>query len=431
MNTVEACAVILLLVLVNALFAMGEMALVSARQARFAELIERGVPGASTARAFSADPQIFLPTVQVGITLVSVLEGSFGGAQLEGKLAPVLARIPLLKPIATELAFGLVVVCITFLMLVLGELVPKQLALTRPEQISARLAGPLGIVARVVTPAVWVLNRTSSLVLRLIGAHKLAREQVTEEELRQILAEGTKVGVLERGERDMIERLLRLADKSVRAIMTPRNEIEWIDRGATRDEVVAKLRGSGHSRLVVCEGGPDNPIGVLHGSDVLDCILAGGEIAIGTLLRKPIILPDTLSALDTLERIRDDKLGLALVLDEYGSFEGVVSAADVMEAIVVDAVEPDRDENDTGEAAHEFLLDGMTPVDEVKDRLRLPELPASGSYHTLAGLILALLRRVPAEGDKIVFAGWLFEVVTMDGRRVERVRASRETLAQG
>ena len=431
MNIAVACAVILLLIVINALFAMGEMALVSARQARLAELASRGVRGAEMARTFSADPKLFLPTVQVGITLVSVLEGSFGGAQLEGKVAPLLASIAVLRPIADELAFVLVVVTITFLMLVLGELVPKQLALTRPELISARLARPLASISRVVKPAVWVLNQTSSLVLRLIGAHKLAREQVTEEEFRQFLVEGTRVGVLERGERDMIERLLRLADKSVRAIMTPRNEIDWIDRTATRDEIVATLRGAGHSRLVVCEGGPDNPVGVLHGSDVLDCILGGGELSITALLRKPIVLPDTISALDTLERIRDDKLGLALVLDEYGSFEGVVSAADVMEAIVVNAVEPDRSQTDPDLVADEFMLDGMTPVDEVKDRLRLPELPASGSYHTLAGLVLALLRRVPSQGDKIAFAGWLFEVVTMDGRRVDRVKASRETLAEG
>ncbi len=430
MHTAVACVVILLLILVNALFAMGEMALVSSRPAKLAELVERGVPGAGLARRFSADPQVFLPTIQVGITLVSVLEGSFGGAQLQGKVAPLLARSVFLRPIAGELAFVVVVVAITFLMLVLGELVPKQLALTRPERISARLAGPLASVARVVTPAVWVLNKTSNVMLRLIGAHKLAREQVTEEEFRQILVEGTKVGVLESGERDMIERLLRLADKSVRAIMTPRNEIDWIDRTASRDEIVATLRGAGHSRLVVCEGGPDNPVGVLHGSDVLDCILGGSELSIGALLRQPIVLPDTISALDTLERIRDDKLGLALVLDEYGSFEGVVSAADVMEAIVVDAVDPERGERGS-ETATEFMLDGMTPVDEVKDRLRLPDLPASGSYHTLAGLVLALLRRVPAEGDKVVFAGWLFEVVKMDGRRVDRVKARRETLAQG
>ncbi len=431
MHTAVACVVILLLILVNALFAMSEMALVSSRPARLAELVERGVSGARLARSFSADPQVFLPTVQVGITLVSVLEGSFGGAQLEGKLAPLLARVPVLKPVANELAFVLVVVAITFAMLVLGELVPKQLALSRPELVSARLAGLLSLVSRIVTPAVWVLNRTSNLVLRAFGAHKLAREQVTEEEFRQILAEGTKVGVLERGERDMIERLLRLADKSVRAIMTPRNEIDWIDRTATRAEIVATLHGASHSRLVVCEGGPDNPVGVLHGSDVLDCILGGGELSIGALLRRPIVLPDTISALDTLERIRDDKLGLALVLDEYGSFEGVVSSADVLEAIIGDAVEPDRGADGTGAIANEFMLDGMTPVDEVKDRLRLPELPASGSYHTLAGLVLALLRRVPAEGDKIVFAGWLFEVTRMDGRRVDRVRASRETLAEG
>lgn len=431
MSVVAACLVILVLILVNGVFAMGELALVSARQARLADLAERGVAGAAHARNLASDPQRFLPTVQVGITLVSVLEGSFGGAQLKGKLAPTLARIPYVKPIADELAFLLVVIAITFAMLVLGELVPKQLALTRPERIAARLAGPIAVVSRVFAPIVWVLGKTSGGVLRLIGAGKLAREAVSEEELRALLAESARAGVLEREERDMIERLLRLADKSVRAIMTPRNELVWIDVGASKSEIVAALRGAGHSRLVVCDGGPDNPVGVLRVQDVLDSVLGGDDVSVGHLLRKPLVLPDSISAFATLERIRGDALGLALVLDEYGTFEGIVTAADVMSSIVVDVFEPEPGQAPHGEGPpDELTLDGMTPVDEVKERLRLPDLPAAGSYHTLAGLVLALLRRVPAVGDQVVFAGWLFEVVAMDGRRVDRVRASRQALAE-
>ncbi len=431
MSVPAALVVILVLIFLNGVFAMGELALVSARPARLVELEERGVKGAARARKLAADPQRFLPTVQVGITLVSVLEGSFGGAQLAGRLAPVLARVPWLKPFAGELAFALVVIAITFLMLVLGELVPKQLALTRPERIAARLSGLLAAVARGAAPVVWVLGRASGLVLRLFGAGQLAREAVTEEELRALLAESARVGVLEREERDMIERLLRLADKSVRAIMTPRRELVWIDRRASRTEVVAKLRGAGHSRLVVCDGGPDNPVGVLRVQDVLDALLGGQNVSIGALLRRPAVVPDTISALDALARVRGDPLGLALVLDEYGTFEGVVTAADVMASIGVDAFEkPPGEAAEEGPPA-EVTLDGMTPVDEVKERLRLPELPASGSYHTLAGLVLALLRRVPKQGDQVVFAGWLFEVLAVDGRRVDRVRASRQALAEG
>ena len=424
--------VILVLIGVNAVFATGELALVSARRARLAEYAERGVPGAERARVLADDPQRFLPTVQVGITLVSVLEGSFGGAQFEGRLAPTLARIPYLKPVADELAFALVVLVITFLMLVLGELVPKQLALSRPELIAIRLSGPLAVMSRVSAPMVWVLGRTSSLVLRLVGAGSLAREGVSEEELRALLVESTEAGLIEPEERDMIGRIMRLADKSVRAIMTPRNELSWIERDAPREVLEARLRESTHSRLVVCDEGPDNPVGVLRGKDALDCLLSGAPLLIDRLIRQAVVLPDTINALDALERLRGDRLGLALVLDEYGSFEGVVTVADVMEAIVVNAVDPETTAETPGTRDDDVLmLDGMTPVDEVKERLRLPDLPAAGSYHTLGGLILALLRRVPAEGDRIVFAGWLFEVVGMDGRRVDRVRASRETLAAG
>lgn len=430
MSVATACIVIFVLILLNGLFAMGEMALVSARAARLADLEERGVKGARRAKILAADPQRFLPTVQIGITLVSVLEGSFGGAQLAGRLGPILGRVHVLKPFANELAFALVVIAITFAMLVLGELVPKQLALTRPERIAIRLSALLGGLSRVAGPVVWALGGASGVVLRLIGAGKLKREAVTEEELRQLLAESARVGVLEREERDMIERLLRLADKSVRAIMTPRRELVWIDRRASRAEIVTALRGANHSRLVVCDGGPDNPVGVLRVQDVLDAILGGDTVSIGALLHKPNTLPDSISALDTLERIRGDKIGLALVLDEYGSFEGIVTPADVMSAIVVDVFETPAGETAEEGTPDEITLDGMTPVDEVKERLRLPELPAAGSYHTLAGLVLALLRRVPAAGDQVVFAGWLFEVLAVDGRRVDRVRASRQALAE-
>jgi len=346
------------------------------------------------------------------------------------RIEPLLAAIPPIAPFASSLSLALVVVIITYLTLVVGELVPKQLALRHPERISARAALPLAWLTRVTGPVVWLLNQSSSLVLRLFGAHRSSPTTVTEEELKALLVEGEESGVLESGERDMIERVLRLADKPVRAIMTPRTELVWIDRAGAPKDIALKLKSAPHSRFVVCDGSIDNVVGVVQAKDILDRILDGKELSIGAALRQPMVVPDTVTALDALERLKTDPLGLALVMDEYGSFEGVVTAADVLEAIVGEAA-------DAAEAGAEgvspvdgvLLMDGMMPVDELKSRLRLPDLPAEGSYHTLAGLMLALLRRVPRPGDRIVFAGWLFEVLEMEGRRVNRVRASREVLA--
>ncbi len=432
MTFVLEVLLILMLIALNGVFAMAELALVSVRRARLMVLERQGVRGASVAIALSDDPQRFLPAVQVGITLVSILSGVFGGARLSAELSPWLARVPGLASVADGVSLALVVVVITFLTLVLGELVPKQLALRRPERVAAQLAGPLAGLSRLSLPVVWLLSRASGLVLRLFGFVHAEREAVTEDELKAMLAEGTQAGVLESEERDMIERVLRLADKPVRALMTPRTDLAWIDRTDGAADIAATLKATQHSRIVVCDGTVDNVVGVVQAKDMLDRLLDGGELSLAASLRQPMVVPDTVTALDALERLKSDPLGLALVMDEYGSFEGVVTAADVLSAIVGD--EGDAREETGGEASGSpaaLLLDGMMPVDELKSRLSLPALPAEGSYHTLAGLLLALLRRVPRAGDRIVFAGWLFEVQAMEGRRVDRVRASREVLAEG
>jgi putative hemolysin len=422
--------IVLLLIVLNGVFAMSELALVSARRARLLVLQRRGVAGAQAARELTEEPQRFLPTVQVGITLVGMLAGVFGGARLAGTLSAALSRIAWLRPFAGGLSLVLVVLLITYLTLVVGELVPKQLALRRPEAIAARIARPLALLSRITSPVVWLLSASSALVLRLFGPARAKRPGVTEEELRALLAEGAQEGVLEAEERDIIERVLRLADKPVRAIMTPRTELAWIDRGDPKRDIIAALKGAPHSRFVVCDGSVDNVVGVVQAKDMLDRLLDGGDLSVAAALRTPIVVPDTVTALDALERLKSDQVGLALVMDEYGSFEGVVTATDVLEAIVGDPEDgggpPAR-----GEGALEgmMVMDGMMPVDEVKARLLLPDLPAEGSYHTLAGLLLALLRRVPRPGDRIVFAGWRFEVLEMDERRVARVQVEREAAA--
>ena len=424
--------VVLFLILLNGLFSLGELALISANRARLAVLERKNVPGARQARRLADDPQLFLPTVQVGITGVGILSGVFGGARLAGRLQPLLDTVAPLHPFSGSLALAIVVLLITYLTLVLGELVPKQLALRHPERVAAGAARPLEWISTIARPAVWLLSGSSALVLRLFGVHRAGPTTVTEEELKALLVEGEETGVLEAEERDMIERVLRLADKPVRAIMTPRTELVWIDRTDTAGEIAQTLKSAQYSRFVVCDGAVDNVVGIVQAKDMLDLLLDGKPLAIAAALRQPMVMPDTVTALDALERLKSDPLGLALVMDEYGSFEGVVTAADVLEAIVGDVEVVSTTPGEGVEQADgTFLLDGMTPVDELKARLLLPDLPAEGSYHTLAGLMLALLRRVPRQGDRIVFGGWLFEILEMDGRRVDRVRASREALAEG
>ncbi|GBR03859.1 hemolysin family protein [Acetobacter oeni] len=422
--------IILLLVVLNGIFAMGELALISVKRPRLVILHGQGVRGADRALKLADDPQSFLPTVQVGMTLVSILEGTFGGIKIEAALTPWLEQFPALKPFAADISMIVVVVAITSVMLVLGELVPKQLALQYPERIAARLALPLDLLATIVRPVVWLLRQSSNLMLRLMGVAPADKQMLTEEELRAVLMEGAQTGVLEHEERTMIERLLRLADRPVRAIMTPRNEISWIERHAGRDMLVSTLRSTTYSRLVVCEGGVDNPVGVILARDMLDRLLDGMPVSIEAGLRQPVVVPDTISALDMLERMRSIPLGIALVVDEYGSFEGIVTASDLFEAIVGEVNEHGQHTVLAAKAGDVVILEGAEPADEVKDRLSLGELPGEGDYHTLGGLILALLRRVPAVGDKVVFSGWLFEVLEMDGRRVTRVRASRQALAE-
>ncbi len=429
MSALLEIGVILVLVLLNGVFAMSELAIVSARRARLSARERAGSHGAGAALRLADDPQRFLPTVQVGISLVSVVAGTFGGARLSGTLGPVLDSIPGVAPYGDEIALVATVVLITYLSLILGELVPKQLALRHPEGIAAVVARPLERLARFSSPVIWILSRSSAVVLRLFGAHRPTDSGVTEEEVKAVVAEGAETGALETEERHMIERVLRLADKPIRALMTPRTELAWLDRGATPEDVAATLREERVNRFVVADGRVDNVVGVVAAKDLLDQLLAGAPLSVAAAMRQPMVLPDTLSALDALERIRQDTLGLALVMDEYGSFEGVVTASDLLEAIVG---ELRHVEEEAGAAPaverHDgsLLLDGMMPSDELRARLDLPVLPDAGSYHTVAGLMLALLRRVPKEGDRIAFAGWLFEVVDMDGRRVDKVLAARD-----
>ena len=328
---------ILVLILINGLFACSELAMISARRARLAVLERKGVAGAGVARRLAENPQIFLPTVQVGITIVGVITGMLSGERITGQVERLLATVGPLKPFAHGLAFILTVLVITFLTMVLGELVPKQLALRRPEKVAAVAAPVLIAIARVTTPVVWLLGKTSSGILLLFGLAGTRPEHPSEEELRALLAESTQTGVLESEEKLMIERVLRLADKPVRAIMTPRTEIAWLDRAVPPEDLIAKIQGSEHSRFVVGDGSVDNVVGIVQAKDLLDQLLVEGRLGLDAAILQPMIVPDAISALDAFERLKGDANGMAFVIDEYGSFEGLITAADMLEAIVGDA----------------------------------------------------------------------------------------------
>ena len=417
--------VVLALVLLNGFFAMSELAVVSARPARLEARARKGGRGARLALELARDPGRMLSTVQIGITLVGIVAGAFGGARLAGPLAAVLARVPGLAPVSAEIAYALVVAAITYLSLIIGELVPKRLALRAPERVAALVAPTIDLVARMATPAVWLLEASTRLVLRLFGSEAQPSEAVTEEEVKMLIAEGTRAGVFHRHEQEMIGRVLRLADRPVRSIMTPRLELVWLDVDAGPDEIARIVRESGHSRFVVGKGSLDEVLGVVHVRSLLDACLAGRPLDLQAALRPMPVVPDTMPASRALEALRQARVSMALVVDEYGEVEGVVTAEDVLEALV-----GDMPERRLGEEAAivrrddgSMLMDGMLAIDELKLALGFDGLPDEEDYHTLAGFMLAQLGRVPAEGETVAYGGWRFEVVDMDGKRIDKVLA--------
>ncbi|HSA83074.1 MAG TPA: hemolysin family protein [Geminicoccaceae bacterium] len=419
--------VVLGLLLLNGYFAMAELAVVSARPARLEALARNGRRGGRLALALAREPGRMLSTVQIGITLVGIVAGAFGGARLAAPLADTLARVPALATVSAELAYVLVVVAITYLSLVIGELVPKHLALRAPERIAAFVAPNIDLLSRLSTPAVWLLDRSSRFVLRLLGSEAQPAETVTEEEVRTLIAEGTRTGVFHRQEQEMIERVLRLADRPLRAIMTPRVELVWLDVEDEADKISRIVRESGHSRLVVAKGSLDDVLGVVHVRSLLEACLAGQPPDLRAAVRPLLVVPDSMPVLRALEALRQARVSMALVVDEYGEVEGIVTVADVLEAVVGDMPERRLGEEPAIVRRNDgsLFMDGMLAIDEVKLALGFDRLPEEESYHTLAGFILAQLGRVPAEGEAVAYGGWRFEVVDLDGRRIDKILARR------
>ncbi|HXH03078.1 MAG TPA: hemolysin family protein [Candidatus Competibacteraceae bacterium] len=420
--------IILLLILLNGFFAMSELAVVSARRARLVALAEQGQRGAAAALRLAEEPGRFLSTVQIGITLIGIFAGAYGGATLSGRLAEALAALPALAPFSEALALGLVVAGITYLSLIVGELVPKQLALHHAERIAIWVAVPMQLLDRLAAPLVYLLDISSRLMLRLLGAHGGSGQKVTDEEIKTLIAEATAAGVVESAEQAMISAVMRLADRPVRAIMTPRPDIVWLDLEDSAEEHWRIIRESRYSRFPVSRGDIDEVVGIVQVKDLLEQAMQGGTPELAAAVREPLVVHDGLGALKALEMLKQSPLQMALVVDEYGSLQGLVTATDVLESIVGELAEQDTGAQ-PGVMQREdgsWLVDGGLALDELKELLRLRELPEEGEFHTLAGLTLSQLGHVPTTGEHFTLEGYRFEVVDMDGRRVDKVLISRQ-----
>jgi putative hemolysin len=418
--------IILVLVLANGVFSMSELAIVSARRARLKPRAEGGDRGAAAALDLAADPNRLLPTVQVGITLVGTFAGVYGGATLAKELGARLATVPALAPYDEPLALAVVVAGITFVTLVLGELVPKRLALNNPERIARLVARPLRGLSRAGVPLVRLLGGTTEAVLRLLGVRADApREGVTEEDVRGLLREGAESGVIEASEHQIVTRVFRLGNREAAELMTPRREVVWIDLADPPEEVRRKLEGTPHSRLPVCDGGLDNVLGIVQVKDLLLHGFQGRPYELRGLLIMPLFVYEGTRAYRVLELFRESGARIALVLDEHGSVEGLITPNDFLEALVgeLPSGESRREPLAARRADGSWLLDGRLPLDEAAEHLGLSAFPRS-SYRTLAGFVIDRLGHIPAVAEAFDWGGRRFEVVDMDGNRVDRVLVS-------
>jgi putative hemolysin len=409
------------LILLNALFSLSELAVISSRRGRLKALADRGSSGAQAALALFDDPGRFLSTVQIGITLVGILAGAFSGATLGLALKDILISYGVPHSVADPAGFGIVVAIVTFLSVVVGELVPKQIALRAPEAIAVVVARPLAAMAWAATPVVALLDGSSTVLLRLFGIRSDRKEGVTEEEVRGMIAEAETAGILAPAERRMMSGIMRLADRSVRAIMTPRPDVEWIDISASDRVLTDAIRGSDRTWLLACERQPDNVVGVLRARRFLQDRLDGGTTAVREMLHHPVVFPDSLNALQALDRLHESRSGIGLVVDEYGHIEGIVTRADALRAIRSDhGDDPDEDPMIVRREDGSYLIAGALSVDTLMETIALP-LPPDPDYHTVAGLVLHQLRRMPRVGDRVKVADWQIEVVDLDKRRIDQV----------
>ena len=421
---------IVALIGLNGVFAMSELAIVSSREARLRAMAKSGSAGAKAALLLAADPSRFLSTVQIGITLIGILAGAYSGSTLGGPLADRFEVYFGLAPdTAQTVGFSIVIVITTFLSLIIGELVPKQFALRNPEKIAAVMSRPMNLLSKVTAPFVWLLDRTSALIFRIIGLDRESKNVVTAEELHLVVAEAQTAGVLEENERAIISGIVRLADRPVREIMTPRTEIDWIDIGCTREQIRAELAATPHSRLPVAQGSADNIVGVVSTRDMLAALLNGEEIDLARLMRSPPVVPDLMDAMDALAVLRNAEVPLALVHDEYGHLDGIVTPGSLLAALA-GAFANDLDEGEDPPCVERedgsWLVSGAASADLLSDRLGV-SMPDDRDYSTVAGFALWVLKRIPETGETFRFDQYKFEIVDMDGRKIDKLLVSRRS----
>jgi putative hemolysin len=419
--------IVAILTLVNGLLSMSELAVVSSRPARLKVLAAEGKRGATVALKLQENPGKFLSSVQIGITLVGVLSGAFSGATLGDRLGESLIGAGIDPGVAMPLGVGIVVVIITYLSLIIGELVPKQIALRDAEGVATRVAPLMAFIASIGAPIVWVLDVSGRLVLGLLGQTGESEEKVTDEEVKTIIAEAESAGVLEEEERDMITGVMRLADRSARGLMTPRLDVEFIDLNDPPEEMIAQLRAIRHSVVPVQDGSVDAIVGVIVRKDLLDVLFAGEQFDVRAMVKQAPVVMDRSSAIDVLKAIRGSVVHLALVFDEYGHFEGIVTPGDILEAITGAF----QEEEGEGEAAFttrqdgSFLVSGWMQADEFEERIGVP-VPKDAKYETVAGYVLAELNHLPVVGETFERGHWRFEVMDLDGRRIDKVLVTRK-----
>ncbi len=411
--------VLFLLILLNSLFVISEMAVVSARKARLQQLANEGNKRAATALSLAQNPNTFLSTVQIGITLVSILLGAVSGPTFSEPVANVFKQWPPLSPYADSLALGIVVVLITALSLVLGELVPKRVALQNPERIAASISGPMILLSKIFSPLVWLFGRLTDFFLQILGVKPTKELPVTEEEIQLLIDQGTEAGIFEEAEQDMVEGVFSLGDSRVYSLMTPRTEITWLDITDTPDEIREKISKTPVSRFPVCQDGLDNVLGFVKARDLLvPPGLSSEEFKLKDKLRAPIYVPETLLASRALEVFKEKNAEIMLVIDEFGSLQGMITLNDIIEEIVGDVeVESQATQRQDGS----WLLDGRLEKDNFKEIFEIEAMPNEKEYETLSGFVMMSLGRVPQASDHFEWNGLRFEVMDMDGRRVDKV----------
>ena len=419
---------ILGLIVLNGVFAMSELAIVSAKTAKLKAKAEEGSVGARIAIRLAAEPGKFLSTVQIGITLIAIVTGALSGASLEAPVGERLAAIGVPADVSNEIAFISVIALTTYLSVVVGELVPKQLALRSAVPISVVMSRPMALLATIAAPLVWVLDKSSAGIIGLFGIRSKNTTSVTAEELQMIFADATRSGVIEADQHQILTGVVRLAERPVRDMMTPRTELDWIEADADEAQILKTIDDSPHSLLPVAEGSPDSILGIIKVREILAKLVAGEQVSIRAMMRKAEVLPDQLDAMDALRVLQSAEIAMALVHDEYGHFEGIVTPVDLLTAIAGNFAS-DQDEGDAPliveRADGTLLVSGALSADALADRLSI-EYDETREFGTAAGFALSVLKRLPIEGEAFSEQGWTFEIVDMDNRRIDKILVTRE-----